>query len=256
MLQPHCSTKSRICTSRSLKAHSVFRPLPKSFFPSSSCCHVHQHHFSSQSWIKRRSQDATLSLGWGTDNWHESPGFGTFNVHKQSPLWKKTTHQLKHSFQLCQIKKKKPRGTLQPQNNFCPTQISGSFVSNSLELLSLDQQLVFPHPMFSQRDDYTQRKLLSSGGELCNPHCKGRGGIWKENLTFQSSCSTFPDFQLQAKQRERKECCQTANNQKRHSLLESPTGLESSKRKKNKTQKQPANPKCLYNPYTWSKMSF
>lgn len=40
--------------------------------------------------------------------------------------------------------------TLQPQNNLSPTQISGSFVSNSLELLSLAQQLVFPHPVFSQ----------------------------------------------------------------------------------------------------------
>lgn len=40
--------------------------------------------------------------------------------------------------------------TLQPQNNLSPTQIPGSFVSNSLKLPSLAQQLVLPHPVFSQ----------------------------------------------------------------------------------------------------------
>lgn len=145
--------------------------------------------------------------------------------------------------------------TLQTQNNFSPTHISGSFVSNSLELLSLAQQLVFPHPIFSQTKMTAPIGNYSpGGGELCNPHCKGRGDVWKENLTFQSSCSTFPDFQLQAKWREQQKCCQIANNQKRHSLLESHTGLESLKGK-NKTQKQPPNPKCLDNPYIWSRMS-
>lgn len=37
--------------------------------------------------------------------------------------------------------------TLQPQNNLSPTQIPGSFVPSSLKLLSLAEQLVFPHPM-------------------------------------------------------------------------------------------------------------
>lgn len=52
--------------------------------------------------------------------------------------------------------------TLQPQNNLSPTQIPGSFVSNSLKLPSLAQQLVLPHPLFSQtkmtapRGNYSQ----------------------------------------------------------------------------------------------------
>lgn len=145
--------------------------------------------------------------------------------------------------------------TLQPQNNLSPTQIPGSFVSNGLKLLSLAQQLVFHHPMISQRKTTaTQRKLFSGGGELCNPHCKRRSGVWKQSLTFQSSCSTFPNFQLQDKWREQQKCCQITNNWKRRSLLEWHTGLESLKGK-NKTQKQPPNPKCLDNPYIWSRMS-
>lgn len=35
----------------------------------------------------------------------------------------------------------------------------------------------FPPPsVLSNKFDCTQRKLLLGGGELCNPHCKGRGG--------------------------------------------------------------------------------
>lgn len=148
--------------------------------------------------------------------------------------------------------------SLQPQNNLSPTQIPGSFVSNSLKLPSLAQQLVLPHPVFSQT------KMTAPKGNHSQVVWVVQSSLQRQRWCLKGKFNPpellqhlprLPAARLrQAKWREQQKYCQIPNNQKRHSLLESHTGLESLKGK-NKTQKQPPNPKCLDNLYIWSRMS-